>query len=140
MSGQVGDLEPELLVDGCLHGGLGVADDVAQVAQAGDAATVRQSVFGGMAVASKIHSASLLASVQAAFVHGMDMALIVSAGIAVANIVLTLVFLPASNAPTKTVKPGTDKDGEAAETLPAITGQAAYRGRCKDPHQTAAAR
>src|SRR5260370_38183597 len=29
LSGQVGDLEPELFVDGCLHGCLGVADDVA---------------------------------------------------------------------------------------------------------------
>ena len=89
------------------------------------AAAVRQSVFGGVAVAQKIHSAALLASVQTAFVHGMDLALVVSAGIAVAGVVLTLVFLPASNAPTKTVHPGMDKDGEAAETLPAITGQAA---------------
>ncbi len=35
-SGQVRDLEAELLVDGGLDGGLGVADDVAQVAEAGD--------------------------------------------------------------------------------------------------------
>jgi EmrB/QacA subfamily drug resistance transporter len=89
------------------------------------AATVRQSVFGGVAVASKIHSAALLASVHTAFVHGMDLALVVSAGIAVAGVVLTLVFLPASNAPKQTVLPGLDKDGEAAEKRPAITGQAA---------------
>ena len=89
------------------------------------AATVRQSVFGGVAVASKIGSASLLSSVRTAFVHGMDLALLVSAGIAVAGVVLTLVFLPASNAPKKTVQPGMDKDGEAAERRPAITGQAA---------------
>jgi hypothetical protein len=36
LSGQVGDLEPELFVDGCLQRWLGVADDIAQVAQAGD--------------------------------------------------------------------------------------------------------
>ena len=36
MSGQVGDLEPELLVDGCLYGGIGGADDVTQVAEADD--------------------------------------------------------------------------------------------------------
>jgi hypothetical protein len=36
LSGQVGDLEPELLVDGCLDGGVGVADDVTQVAETGD--------------------------------------------------------------------------------------------------------
>jgi Na+/melibiose symporter-like transporter len=88
-------------------------------------ATVRQSIFGGVAVASKVHSAALLASVQAAFVHGMDLALAVSAGIALAGVVLTLVFLPASNAPKKMVQPGMDNDGEAAVEQPAITGQAA---------------
>jgi hypothetical protein len=30
--GQVGDLEPELFVDGCLQHWLGVADDITQVA------------------------------------------------------------------------------------------------------------
>jgi Na+/melibiose symporter-like transporter len=62
------------------------------------AAAARQSIFGGLAVAQKIHSASLLASVQTAFTHGMDVALLVSAGIAIAGGVLTLVFLPAANA------------------------------------------
>ncbi len=36
LSGQVGDLEPELLVAGCLHGGISGADDVTQVAEADD--------------------------------------------------------------------------------------------------------
>ena len=94
------------------------------------AATVRQSVFGGVTVASRLHSAALLASVRTAFAHGMDLALVVSAGIAVAGVVLTLVFLPALNVPKQTVQPGMDKDGmdkdgEAAEKRPAITGQAA---------------
>jgi DHA2 family multidrug resistance protein-like MFS transporter len=81
------------------------------------AATVRQSVFGGVAVAQKIHSAALLASVRTAFVHGMDLALVVSAGIAVAGVVLTLVFLPASNATEKAVPPpGPVPEGEAAAT------------------------
>src|SRR6266536_2034911 len=35
-SGLEGDLEVELVVDGCLLGGPGVADDVAQVAEGGD--------------------------------------------------------------------------------------------------------
>jgi len=43
----------------------------------------------------------------------------------VAGVILTLVFLPASNAQKQTVQPGTGKDGEAAERRPAITGQAA---------------
>jgi len=62
------------------------------------AAAARQSVFGGVAVAQKLHSPALLASVQRAFVHGMDLALLVSAGIAVAGVVLTVLFLPRSNA------------------------------------------
>jgi hypothetical protein len=47
LSGQAGDLEPELLVDGCLHGRLGVADDVVQVAQSGDEGA--DVVFGELA-------------------------------------------------------------------------------------------
>jgi hypothetical protein len=89
------------------------------------AAAVRQSVFGGVAVAQKIHSAALLASVQAAFVHGMDLALLVSAGIALAGVVLTLVFLPASNASEKIVQPVPDTDGETVGIRRAVTGQAA---------------
>jgi len=50
-----------------------------------------------VAVAQKLHSPALLASVQRAFVHGMDLALLVSAGIAVAGMVLTVLFLPKSN-------------------------------------------
>ena len=39
---------------------------------AGRRGGVRQSVFGGVAVAQKLHSPALLASVRTAFVHGMD--------------------------------------------------------------------
>jgi MFS transporter, DHA2 family, multidrug resistance protein len=63
------------------------------------AAAVRQSVFGGVAVAQKLHSAALLESVHKAFVHGMDIAILVSAGIALAGAVLAVIFLPATNAP-----------------------------------------
>jgi DHA2 family multidrug resistance protein-like MFS transporter len=89
------------------------------------AATVRQSVFGGVAIASNIHSAALLTSVRTAFVHGMDLALAVSAGIAVLGVVLTVVFLPASNATKKTEQPGLDTDSEAAGTRQGATTQAA---------------
>jgi MFS transporter, DHA2 family, multidrug resistance protein len=89
------------------------------------AATVRQSVFGGVAVASNIHSAALLTSVRTAFVHGMDLALAVSAGIAVVGVVLTVVFLPASNATKKAAEPGLDTDSEAAGTPQGVTSQAA---------------
>jgi DHA2 family multidrug resistance protein-like MFS transporter len=61
------------------------------------AAAVRQSVFGGVAAAHRLHSPALLASVKEAFVHGMDLALLVSAAIALAGTVLTILFLPRSN-------------------------------------------
>ncbi len=61
------------------------------------AAAVRQSVFGGVAVAHQLHSPVLLVSVQRAFLHGMDLALLVSAVIALAGTVLTVAFLPRSN-------------------------------------------
>ncbi len=62
------------------------------------AQAVQGSLFGGIAVAKQLRSASLLASVRSAFVYGMDVSLAVGAGIAVAGIVLTLAFLPARTA------------------------------------------
>jgi EmrB/QacA subfamily drug resistance transporter len=76
------------------------------------AATVRQSIFGGVAVAHRLRSPGLLASVQGAFVHGMDLALLVSAGIALTGVVLTILFLPRVNAPRSAV---TDGKGQAVE-------------------------
>ena len=61
------------------------------------ASAVKQSVFAGVAVARQIGSPALLASVRSAFTDGMDTALIVSAGIAVAGLALTLLFLPRKN-------------------------------------------
>ena len=63
------------------------------------AVLVRQSVFGGVAVAHRLGSAALLESVRAAFVHGMDLAMAVSAGIALAGALLALVFLPRGGVP-----------------------------------------
>jgi hypothetical protein len=51
-----------------------------------------------VAVADKLGSASLLNSVRTSFVHGMDRALLVTAAIAVGGVVITLVFLPQTNA------------------------------------------
>lgn len=58
------------------------------------AKAAQESVFAGVAVAHQLGSVSLLESVRAAFVHGMDVSLVVSAGIAAAGAVLTLAFLP----------------------------------------------
>jgi MFS transporter, DHA2 family, multidrug resistance protein len=55
---------------------------------------VQESVFGGIAVAQQLGSAPLLESVRLAFAQGMDVALLVSAGIAAAGIVLALAFFP----------------------------------------------
>jgi EmrB/QacA subfamily drug resistance transporter len=58
------------------------------------AVTVKESVFAGVAVAQRLHSAPLLESVRESFVRGMDAALFASAGIAALAIVVALVFMP----------------------------------------------
>jgi hypothetical protein len=65
----------------------------------GKAHSVRQSIFGGLAVARGLRSASLLASVRAAFAHGTDVALLISVGFALVGLVLAVVFLPARARP-----------------------------------------
>jgi EmrB/QacA subfamily drug resistance transporter len=72
------------------------------------ATAARESVFSGVAVAHKLRSPTLLTSVHRAFVHGMDMALLVSAAIAVAGLVLTVVFLPQKNSSKEPLIPGVD--------------------------------
>ena len=58
------------------------------------AAAARQSLFAGVTVAQRLHSPALLESVRQAFVHGMDAALVASAGIAAVAAVLSLAFMP----------------------------------------------
>jgi predicted MFS family arabinose efflux permease len=82
------------------RGRLDLAGAPAQVADA-----ARESVFAGVAVARRLGSASLLDSVQAAFVHGMDGMLWVCAAIAVAGMVLALIFLPGRAAAAATPPP-----------------------------------
>jgi Na+/melibiose symporter-like transporter len=86
---------------------------------------VRQSIFGGVTVARKLHSQALLASVHRAFVHGMDLALLVSAGIALAGVVLTLLFLPQRNAAQKPLTPGMDTECQGVVNRQVTTGRAA---------------
>ncbi len=61
---------------------------------AATASAVRSSVFAGIALAHKAGSPALLDQVRSAFVHGIDAMLWVSVGLAVAGIVLALLFLP----------------------------------------------
>ena len=74
---------------------------------------VRQSVFAGVAVAQQAGSPTLLHEVQRAFLHGMDLALILSASIALLGIVLALAFLPA-RADNPSNREGEDEDAVAA--------------------------
>ncbi len=57
-------------------------------------ATIHQSVFAGVAVAKSLGSVSLEHTVRAAFVHGMDRALLLSSGVAVVGAVLAVLFIP----------------------------------------------
>ena len=65
------------------------------------ASIVRESLFGGIAVATRLHSPALLGMVRGAFVNGMDISLVVAAGIAAAGLLLTLAFLPSKKAMPK---------------------------------------
>jgi DHA2 family multidrug resistance protein-like MFS transporter len=71
---------------------------------------VRQSVFDGVAVAHQLQSSTLLTSVRTAFVQGMDNALLVSAGIALLGVLLSLLYLPRSNASMNTEQPSAGKE------------------------------
>ncbi|HEV2373625.1 MAG TPA: MFS transporter [Streptosporangiaceae bacterium] len=71
------------------HSGLDLAGLPAAAASA-----VRGSVFAGLAVAHNISSPQLLDSVRTSFVHGIDTMLWVGTGIALAGVVLAVVFLP----------------------------------------------
>jgi hypothetical protein len=88
-------------------------------------AAARQSVFGGVAVARKLHSPVLLTSVHRAFVHGMNLALLVSAGVALAGAVLTLLFLPQRNAAKRPLTPGRDTEGQGVRNWSVTTGRVA---------------
>jgi len=55
---------------------------------------VKQSVFAGVAVAEKVQSPALIESVRAAFVAGMDAALVVSAATAAIAVILAIIFMP----------------------------------------------
>jgi DHA2 family multidrug resistance protein-like MFS transporter len=63
------------------------------------AKTVQQSIFGGLAIAQQTGSATLLESVRLAFTRGLDEALVVSAGVALAGALLAALFLPRARSP-----------------------------------------
>ncbi len=82
------------------------------------AQAARQSVFAGISTAHHLRSASLLATVKAAFAHGMDAALMVSVGFALLGLAVSLAFLP-SQARLAAVGAGAEKAPHRAKILPA---------------------
>jgi MFS transporter, DHA2 family, multidrug resistance protein len=80
------------------------------------ASTVHSGVSGGVAVAHALGSASLLGSVDGAFVRGLDVMLWVCAGIALAAALLGLAFLPSrAGAGEATGQPTPEPSHAAAE-------------------------
>jgi MFS transporter, DHA2 family, multidrug resistance protein len=63
-------------------------------APAAAAGTVRESVSAGVATAERLGLQPLLDSVRGAFVHGLDVMLVASAGLAALGIVLAVLLLP----------------------------------------------
>ncbi|MET9258051.1 DHA2 family efflux MFS transporter permease subunit [Streptomyces sp. NPDC048182] len=55
---------------------------------------VKDSVFGGLGVARAVKSPSLAESVKSAFVHGLDVVLVVSGALGLVGVLLAVVWLP----------------------------------------------
>jgi DHA2 family multidrug resistance protein-like MFS transporter len=88
------------------------------------ASVVRQSLFGGLAVADKLHSPALLRMVQGAFVNGMDVSLVVGGIISIAGLVLTLVFLPSKTTPKASKTDAVQSAASVNPTGPDLVGAA----------------
>ncbi len=80
------------------------------------AATVKASVFGGIAVAQQLGSSALLNSAQSSFVAGLDDALRFTAGATAVAILLALLFLPARTQAAESV------EAPKSETGPVLAG------------------
>ena len=98
------------------------------------AATMREGLTQGLAVARLAGSPALVRGVQAAFVQGMDAAFLVSAGIAAIGLLLTLVFMPLRTALQAVTPEGNaagssrasdwrDAENAATEPNPLATGR-----------------
>jgi EmrB/QacA subfamily drug resistance transporter len=95
---------------------------------------VRGSVFAGLAVAAKLGSPALVVSVRGAFVKGMDAALLVSVGFALAGSVLALAFLPARrNVHEVAVSEGEREEHELIAARQSDSPQPARAQEAQDP-------
>jgi EmrB/QacA subfamily drug resistance transporter len=90
------------------------------------ATLVKQGLAGGLVVAKALHSVALLDSVRSAFVYGMDVSLVVAAGIAGVSMLLALAFLPArtraSASPASSAAPASATGVESQEGPLVISG------------------
>lgn len=93
------------------------------------AQVAKGSIFGGLAVAQQLQSASLIAAVRAAFVHGMDISLVVAAGIAGVGLILALLFLPQRAHATGIMSAGQvgNIDARQPNQVGAVRGQGSER-------------
>lgn len=91
VAGPVGTAVVGSVLNATYHANLHLSQLAAPVAR-----TVRASLFAGIAVARRLGSPTLLASVRTAFVHGLSASLWVSTGVAGVGFVLALAFLPGS--------------------------------------------
>jgi EmrB/QacA subfamily drug resistance transporter len=96
------------------------------------AVAARQSIFGAVAVADRLHSPALLHSARTAFVHGMDRSLLVCTGIALAGMVLALLFLP-GNAGHRAERPTTSDVATTSSSSSANGASRAQEGQ--DPYR-----
>jgi MFS transporter, DHA2 family, multidrug resistance protein len=78
-------------------------------------AAAGDGIFGGVAAARELGSPALLHAVRAAFVHGTDVALVVSAAIATLGLILALALLPG----TRPSAPRTGNPAAGDSRLPA---------------------
>ncbi|WP_280892051.1 hypothetical protein [Streptomyces sp. LBL] len=76
---------------------------------------VKDSVFGGLAVARAAKSSSLADSVRSAFVHGLDVVLVVSGGLGLLGVLLAVVWLP-RHVGADTAEPA-ESEHEAADAV-----------------------
>jgi hypothetical protein len=80
------------------------------------AEAIRGSVAGGIEVAHKMGSAALLDEVRTAFIHGMDILLWSTGGIALASALIAFAFLPRRAEAAAAEKPPEDAPRETASS------------------------
>jgi len=81
------------------------------------AGAARDSVAAGIAVARQLHDTGLAQVVRAAFVHGMDRTLIVSAVVVAVGAVLAALFLPRRHTSSASGQPATRRADSPAQAV-----------------------